>query len=406
MWFDATKSLPRAVVLLAVAVGCGGDRSGLTVTVVAGGDVTRPSALSVAWLSDRGTIFQREKIPVGAGQTLASLFVELDRSDTSDRRLLVRGMGPGASTSIGAIRIRGASVGQTEVVTLRAMMPDGDGDGVPDVIDDCHGCAAGDGGAPDDAFVNPYPDGAAPEPDAADPVDGGAPESDAAPAPDTGAAPPPADASPPLPPIPALVGLWRMDEGAGNTVRDSSGQGNTATLMRPTGSDWGPGHQGTALDLGGATWLSVPNSKIYDATAGLTLTAWVFWTKATPAGQVIMARQRGVGLQNAFWLGLENNRLHFSVEDDGVNVAMPAGRWVHVAGTYDGSKVAVFLDGGLVVAAAVSARATTANRGVSVGADINGPDPNSAASMFVGRLDDVAIFNRALTPAEVAMLAK
>jgi hypothetical protein len=402
--FNARTALPQAVLLLALAARCGGDRPGLTVTVVAGGDVPRPTTLAVSWLSARGTIFQREKIAVSAGENLASIFVELDGSDTSDRRVLVRGMGPGAATSIGALRIMAAAAGRTEVLTLHATMPDADSDGIPDVIDDCRACA--DAGADavtgDDAQVTPYPD-AAPEPDA-DTPDAGAPIPDAT-LPDR-APPPPVDASAPPPTISGLVGLWRMDDGTGTTARDSSLTGNPGTLMRPTGGDWGVGHHGAALELTGTSWVSVPSHKAYDATGGLTLSAWVFWSKASPAGQVIMARQRGVALQNAFWLGLDNNRLHFSVEDDGVNITLPAGRWVHVAGTYDGTKVALFVDGGLVIAAAVSARATTANRGVSIGADINGADPHSATSMFVGKLDEVAIFDRALTPAEVAMLAK
>ena len=45
-------------------------------------------------------------------------------------------------------------------------------------------------------------------------------------------------------------------------------------------------------------------------------------------------------------------------------------------------------------------------KGVSIGADINGSDPTGATSLFVGRLDEVAIFDRALTSVEVAALAR
>jgi len=405
--FDAGKSLRGGIALLALAAGCGGPSSGLTINVVAGSDVVRPDALSVSWISDRGTIYERDRIPVASDGPLASIFIELDRSDSSDRRVLIRGVGPGAASSIGAIRIREAVANQTLLVTLRAMMPDADGDGIPDVIDDCRPCPTGDAGTPDDAFIAPYDDASPepePEPDASAPADAGTPDPDAE-LPSDGA---PADAAAP-PPIAGLMGMWRMDDGTGTVVRDSSPTGNAGTIMRPTASDWGPGrpgYVGTALNLTGTNWLSVPNSRAYDADAGLTLSAWVFWAKATPAGQVIMARQRGVGLQNAFWLGLEGNRLHFSIEDQGVNVPMPAGRWVHVVGTYDGNKVTLYLDGMLLSTAIITSRVTSANRGVSVGADINGPDPASATSMFVGRIDDAAIFDRALTAAQIATLAK
>jgi hypothetical protein len=397
VYFDA-KIARRGLALLVVAAGCGGAPSGLTVTVVAGSDVARPTALSVSWISDRGTLFQRDEVPVAAGETLASIFIELDSSDGSDRRILVRGKGPGTASSIGAIRIRGAMANQVATVTLRPMMADGDGDGLPDVIDDCTGCGPADGGAPEDADLTPYPDGPPPfESDAAAPADASPVATDAAPA---------ADAA--LPPIPNLVALWRMDEGTGTVARDSSPAGNSGTLVRPTGMDWGSGRpgMGTALQLTGTSWLSVPPSSSYDADGGLTLSAWVFWSKATSAAQVIMSRQRGIGLRNALWLGLESNRLHFSIEDEGVNVPMPAGRWVHVAGTYDGAKVVIYLDGAPVTAGVASSRPTPANRGISIGADINGADPTAATSLFEGKLDEIAIFDRALTAAEVATLAK
>jgi hypothetical protein len=404
---DAQRNVRLALGLL-LAAGCGAVApAGLQVTVVADGEVPRPTALSIAWLSDRGTLFQRDQIAVGTGATLASIFIQLDHADTSDRRILVHGTGP--APSIGAVRIP-ATASQAVVVTLHARLPDGDGDGLPDVIDDCGGCASADAAVPADA--------GAPEAGVTGESDAGV-ASDDAPAPDdallgveagtsdTRVVPPDAAPVPPAFPVTAgLVGLWRMDEGAGGTVRDSSEVNNPGTLMRASGDDWAPGHAGQALALTGAAWLSVPTSKSYDASAGLTLSAWVFWPKATPAGQVIMARQRGFSLVNAFWLGLENNLLHFSVEDMGANVPMPAGRWVHVAGTYDGTKVVVYLDGALTAAASVNNKAIPSTRGISIGADINGMDPTVAASFFVGRLDDVAIFDRALSPAEVAALAK
>jgi hypothetical protein len=400
-------------------MGCGGAPSGLTVTVVAGSEIARPTALSVSWLSDRGTIYQKDQVPVSAGETLASIFVELDRSDTSDRRVLVRGTGPGkgtgkdpgSSTSIGAIRIQNAAASQTVVLTLRATIADGDGDGIPDVIDDCRDGACSpraDAGVPEDAEITPYPDGAAEEEDASTPADAGAtiePDAGNLP-PDLGAPPPDAGAEPSFPAIPGLVGLWRMNEGKGTAVGDGAPGGNAGTIMRPTGSDWAQGHQGSALSLAGAAWLSVPSAKGYDATAGLTLSAWVLWPKAIPAAQVIMARQSGVGSQNAFWLGMDANRLHFSVQDEGVNTPAPSGRWVHVAGTYDGSRAILYLDGVPAIAGVASARVAPTSRDVSIGADLNGSDQSAGTSMFVGRLDEVAIFNRALTASEIGALAK
>jgi large repetitive protein len=396
---QSRRFLGALAVSLALAAGCSA-RSGLTVDIVAGSGVQRPDALGVAWLSARGVIFQRDDVPVQAGTPLASVFIELDRSDASDRRILVRGLGPGASSSIGAARVRDAAmVSGAVIVTLQPSLPDRDGDGVPDVIDDCASgpCGVGDAAAPDAADDVGAP--VMPAPDAA-PIEGGSPA-----VPRDAGAGPTVDGASPLP-TGGLVALWRMDDGHGTTVIDSSPTANAGTLVAPTGENWRPGHRGGALALSGTSWVHVPSSAAYDATQGLTLSAWVFWPRATVAGQVLMARQRGIGLENAFWLGFDRGQLHFSVEDQGIAVTVPAGRWMHLAGTFDGKRVIVYLDGVQIGQAAVTVGATAGAGVVSLGADVNGADSRSGVEMFEGGLDEVAIYDRALSPQEIAPLAR
>jgi hypothetical protein len=398
-----------AVALVVLSAACGSP-STLTVNVVAGNGIERPRWLAVTWLSDRGAIYEREDLPVTGEEPLASIVIELDRGDSSDRRILVRGKGPGGPSSIGALRIPlPVSGGEPQLLTLQAEMLDSDGDGVPDVIDDCSGGACAPpadaapgsmGGAPEDAGST-APDAGTPTDELGSGPDAG--QSPPGPAADAGTSP---DVPPPPTPLGGVVALWRMDEGQGTTVSDGSGHGNAGAIMRATGNDWGEGHRGTALALGGSAWMSVPASSRYDSTLGLTLSVWFFWAQSTNASQVIMARQRGTAWQNAFWLGMDGNRLHFSVEDQGLNVPVPSGRWVHVAGTYDGARVILYLDGVEAGRAGVSARPAGGARGISVGADINGADATAGTSMFVGRLDEVAIYDRALTAAEVGTLAE
>ena len=417
--------------LLVLAAGCGPEE-GLTVTVVAGDDIDRPTDLSVLWLSDRGSLYEREHIPVTSEDPLASIFVHLDHRDTSDRRILVRGTRSGGAASVGAIRIPyAAATTQPMSITMRAWLADGDGDGIPDVIDDCAAgaCAPRADGGPAALPVSPEPGpfdaGAAVDaelaPDAELAADVGlAPDAQAAAdvqaAADTQVA---MDAEKPTdttvviedrahsrPPAAGLVALWEMDDGTGSTVKDSSGHNSPGTIMRPTGNDWVTGQQGTALALSGTNWMSAPPSPRYDAVSGLTLSAWVFWAQPTSATQTLMARQRGTGWQNAFWLGMDSNRLHFSIEDLGISATLPSGRWVHVAGTYDGARVILYVGGVEQARQTIAPKVTAGARGVSVGADISTADSALGTSMFVGRLDDVAIHARALTAEEIATLAK
>jgi hypothetical protein len=415
----------RIAFLAALVSGCGAP-SGFTINVVAGSDVVRPPALAVSWFGERGVLFERQDVAVPAQGALASIFVYVDRHQAGDRRVLVRGAG--AAPSIGALRIPVAgAASQTFTVTLSASLPDVDGDGLPDVIDDCPrgSCDVSDGGgatADGGAHDGELPDAVAAAPDA-DPTgsDGTPPAPDAQAPPDAQTPPadvasadgpirdatPAADASTPgLPVTAGLVALWQMEESGGVTVHDRSPTHNAGTIVRPTGADWTEGHRGAALALTGTSWMSVPSSPSYDADAGLTLSAWVYWDRATQAGQVVMARQRGSAYQNVFWLGLSLGRVHFSVEDQGVNGVLPAGRWVHLAGTYDGSRVILYLDGTELARANVAVKFVPGDRGISVGADLNGAGNSVVDSLFVGRLDDVAIYDRALSPAEIGLLSK
>jgi hypothetical protein len=207
-----------------------------------------------------------------------------------------------------------------------------------------------------------------------------------------------------------LVALWRMEEGAGSAVKDSSPNANQGTLMKPTGNDWIAGHSGTALSLTGANWVSTAPSASFDGlTSTVTLAAWAWFTQKTTTTQVILARQRGTGSGNAFSLAFRDDGMHCTVEDMGIDPPspdVPLGKWVHVACTYDGTRSIIYVDGKEVARQTVAAKIAMTGRGVTIGADINGSDRTVGARFFLGRLDEVSIYDRALPAAEIAALAK
>jgi hypothetical protein len=306
-------------------------------------------------------------------------------------------------------------------VILHDHLADLDNDGIPDVIDDCPesaGLHCEVPPAPDaapvpvpDAGLDHAPDAAAPAPDLApDAVtpDAAAPEL----APDAATA----DAAAPdrtpdvAPPPPELVASWQLDEGSGTAVADSSLHGNHGVIRHPTGSDWGAGKSGRALAAAGTNWVGTGASASYDQIRStLTLSAWMLWSgPSSTAAQTVIARQ-SVGFDNAFWLGLRDNVVRFTVHDlalEAVAVPVATGRWTHIAGTYDGGKLVIYIDG--VEAARLAAvRAIPASMtGVTVGADLNGGDANVGDRFFRGRIDDARVYSRALSPAEVAALAR
>ena len=84
---------------------------------------------------------------------------------------------------------------------------------------------------------------------------------------------------PVLPPSLKPVGYWKFDEGTGNTVADSSGNGNNGTFAG-TGSHWVDGKLGKAGSFNGTdnvvTLQSQPNFSKFSITAWVNLTSTGF----------------------------------------------------------------------------------------------------------------------------------
>src|SRR5206468_9777237 len=83
-----------------------------------------------------------------------------------------------------------------------------------------------------------------------------------------------ANASTPTVAPSGLIAYWKFDEGSGTTVADSSGNGNTGTLVN--GPVWTAGQVGNALFFDGIDDnITVPDSASLDLSSSFTLSAWV-----------------------------------------------------------------------------------------------------------------------------------
>ena len=378
----------------------------MVITVLAPPGTTRPEFLAVTWMAGSRTIVDNQRVP-RAGTLpptgkLADLGFTLRKDDSSERKLLVRGYFGDDMTAWAALRLLAPLPGQ-ETVSLDMSTPltDLDGDGVLDPFDDC----VGPGGEP------------CPAPGPRDPqqrgqgggADGGTPPSPAEP---DGGEPnhtPFPDAGAPDLPQSGLLAAWRLDEGEGTTARDVSPNHNHGMLRNVSGSPWVTGRKGRALATSTGAWIYVPHAVSTDSiSSGFSLAAWLYVDPdaKSESYQAVVARQRGADSANWFWLGLRDGRVRFAVHDVPIETAAaPQSRWVHVAATFDGATGQVFIDGQLAATRMFTAPPIMDTTGISVGADINGTDAGRGARHFGGSLDDVLLYNRPLTPAEVTALA-
>jgi glucose/arabinose dehydrogenase len=195
------------------------------------------------------------------------------------------------------------------------------------------------------------------------------------------------------------VAAYSFNENAGATVNDASGTGNHGST---TSTAWATGRFGSALSFNGSSsWVTVPDSASLDLTNRITLEAWVNPVQLSGAWRTVVFKQTTNGMAYALYGANSANRPLGQVQIGGEQnaigpAALPLNTWTHLAVTYDGAAVRLFLNG-----AQVASKTQTGNAAVSTGVLRIGGNSIWTAERFNGRIDEVRIYNRALTAAEI-----
>lgn len=206
-----------------------------------------------------------------------------------------------------------------------------------------------------------------------------------------------------LPPLEPLA-HWRFDTGSGPTAYDSA----AASHGKIVNASWTPGgHTGNALVFNGSSSLvEVPHSSKLDLTDAISIVAWVK-ADAVDVRQVIVSKTAS---GNNTWL-FEINPIDFSVgiaslflnttasagggDYLGSKSAVAKGAWQHLACVYDGQHRRIYLNGSLDSSAPHTGKIHTNGLPIRIGTW------SSNSRYFKGIIDEVAIFDSALSAAEV-----
>jgi len=207
------------------------------------------------------------------------------------------------------------------------------------------------------------------------------------------------------------IGIWLLDEDSGTIARDSSPNENHGNIVgaptRIVGAKYG-----NALELNGSDdYIVVPHSDSLALTEAVSITVWAFphgeqpptrdGVTASSAGIVIKNDQKGWSLKT--WDGIGSGEITWRFDVAGKwDVATTPGvlhEWQHLAAVYDRQTGKFFLNGELV---SESNRGNAMKGGggdMTIGSRLDG-DVNHN-SWFKGMLDDIAVFDTALTDVEV-----
>jgi hypothetical protein len=199
-----------------------------------------------------------------------------------------------------------------------------------------------------------------------------------------------------------LVAYWDFEGGFADAwgSNDATPQGDAAIILDP--------ERGRVAEFdGNGDYLEIPNSPSLNITGDqITLTSWVYFDDVSGGPEIVLAKivQDGQHVAPYFAYNLcilSNGTPRLMLVTSGSERRLPgspnfeSGRWYHMAGTYDGSEMILYVDG------EVSAT-------MNVTGNINGYDTpllrginGGRTEPMDGRIDDVRIYNHTLDQTEI-----
>ncbi len=205
---------------------------------------------------------------------------------------------------------------------------------------------------------------------------------------------------PPTPTTPpGLVASYGFEEPSGTGVNDASGHGRNGTLSGATRST--SGRFGSALSFDGINdWVTVPDHNELDLTTGVTMSAWVNPTALGAVYRTVLMKEAPGGLVYTLYASDGNSKpsghVFTTSEQRATGPAnTPVNAWTHLASTYDGTTLRTYVNGTEVATRALTGAMRVSTGVLRIGG--NGVWPE----WFAGRIDEVRLYGRALTPTEI-----
>jgi hypothetical protein len=201
-----------------------------------------------------------------------------------------------------------------------------------------------------------------------------------------------------------LVGWWRFDEGEGNIAKDSSGNNNEGTIY---GATWTDGKYGKALSFDGVDdYVLISNSPSLQVTGNLTISFWVYLNSLSST-QVVVSKMWHEYIVKI----MANGAVYFEHQGSAgwecvANVlppgSMTSGTWIHVAVVRDMSTMTVtgYKNGVANAPRSFTKTPAPTSYNVNIGRETDG------YYKLNGILDEVRIYNRALSQTEINELSQ
>jgi len=211
-----------------------------------------------------------------------------------------------------------------------------------------------------------------------------------------------------------LVGYYGLDEGVGDIAHDMSGQGHDGTLHN--GMTWiSPAYLGGGVNCDGTadTRIELGTWNPAEGTGQLSLALWIRWAGGGGMYQGLIGKRNEWPATTMFQFQVRpENGGTFRLETGSVSIVSPGNTlnplvqtWAHVAATFDGTTARLYLNGEEVASGAFSFYAAGEGSNMGIGCVTGGgPGHSGNGEVFLGDMDEVCIYNRALAQEEVSLV--
>ena len=205
---------------------------------------------------------------------------------------------------------------------------------------------------------------------------------------------------------PSLAAWWPFDEGEGNVAYDATGNGNDGVFNGDP--QWVPGVLGSALEFNGDDYLNCGNGPTLQIRDAITMALWfnveafqTEWEAFFSKGDDSYRASRGDGTGNATHMGISGTSVGGGNGYFNGTVIITGGEWHHYASTYDGAEGRIYIDGVLDVTSPGTGQISSSSYELWIGTN-----SQNTGRLLHGILDDIQIYSRALSEAEISVIMK
>jgi len=200
---------------------------------------------------------------------------------------------------------------------------------------------------------------------------------------------------------PDLAAYWKFDDGSGTTAFDSSGNGNEGVFVGDP--KWVAGKFGGALEFNGDDYVNCGNGASLQIRDQITITFWFkvqafsnSWEAFLAKGDDSYRASRSATTGNATHMGASGTSVGGSNGWFDAAIVITDNQWHHWAGVYDGSQGRIYIDGVLDTTSPGTGQINQSSYNFYIG-----ENAQATGRFLHGLMDEVRLYSRALTDAEI-----